>query len=450
MKGATEIMDIKKIKMSDYIRSFAVKNNGTMSIFLGSGSSVQAGIPTGQNLIWEFKREIYCTENSIHKETLKDLQSSCVQTTLQNYFNAQGGNPPCWDSREYSHYFEKFLSSTRDREIYMQKIVRDIQPSLGHLCLGEMIVNGKIENVWTTNFDGLIEAGIDSIKTGFSYKVISSVLKNSIAFFDQQDRFPCITKLHGDYRYDKIQNTIAELQQFETEIYNKFTSEGLNGGLAVFGYSGCDDSVMNAMENILGIKDSLPYGITWFIRKGTKLNNRGFSLMQKACEINELSGIVEIDSFDEAMHELYLTLNSKNEMIEKGWINYPKSKHPLTFQSTSNIKNFMRTNGFIATQIPNNYYSFETDIKTWKELREITVGFRLSVALFKGKVCCFGEIEEIEKCFKSHVKSQIADEEVQHYLLQRDESYYMSMLYDMVSYCLENDKGLVNFGKNKY
>lgn len=109
----------------------------------------------------------------------------------------------------------------------------------------------------------------------------------------------------------------------------------------------------------------------------------------------------------------------------------------------------MRTNGFIATQIPNNYYSFETDIKTWKELR-VTVGFRLSAALFKGKVCCFGEIEEIKKCFKSHVKSQIADEEVQHYLLQRDESYYMSMLYDMVSYCLENDKGLVSFGKNKY
>ena len=64
---------IKLMEMPTFLRNFKVMNNGDIDLFLGSGASVQAGIPTGAGLVWEFKREIYCTETEVSKEKFKDL-----------------------------------------------------------------------------------------------------------------------------------------------------------------------------------------------------------------------------------------------------------------------------------------------------------------------------------------------------------------------------------------
>ena len=47
------------------IRNFCVMNDGEIDFFLEAGASVQSGIPTGGGFVWNFKREIYCTENNI-------------------------------------------------------------------------------------------------------------------------------------------------------------------------------------------------------------------------------------------------------------------------------------------------------------------------------------------------------------------------------------------------
>lgn len=58
---------------SSFIRNFFAINN--IDFFLGSGASLLTGIPSGQNLVWQFKKEIYCTENCVSKEVFKDLQN---------------------------------------------------------------------------------------------------------------------------------------------------------------------------------------------------------------------------------------------------------------------------------------------------------------------------------------------------------------------------------------
>lgn len=37
-----------------------VNDNDFFHIFLGAGASASSGIKTGQELIWEFKKEIFC------------------------------------------------------------------------------------------------------------------------------------------------------------------------------------------------------------------------------------------------------------------------------------------------------------------------------------------------------------------------------------------------------
>lgn len=48
---------------------------------------------TGSSLVWEFKKEIYCSQTGTSLERFKDLQSETNRTILQDYFDAENSNP---------------------------------------------------------------------------------------------------------------------------------------------------------------------------------------------------------------------------------------------------------------------------------------------------------------------------------------------------------------------
>jgi hypothetical protein len=66
---------IRNIDQSAFLRNFKVLMPNMIDFFLGSGASIQAGIPTGSELVWKFKREIYCSQTGTSQEKFKDLQS---------------------------------------------------------------------------------------------------------------------------------------------------------------------------------------------------------------------------------------------------------------------------------------------------------------------------------------------------------------------------------------
>ena len=90
------------ISQEQLIRNFKVMNNGEVDFFLGAGASIQSGIPTGGDLIWKFKRELYCSENELATESYKDLRLASTQQMLQAYCDAQGNYPKQYSPEEYS------------------------------------------------------------------------------------------------------------------------------------------------------------------------------------------------------------------------------------------------------------------------------------------------------------------------------------------------------------
>jgi len=141
-----------------FLSSFNVKPNGAMSFLVGSGISVQSGIPTGGQLVWEFKREIFCRETRTHRDSFSDLSLQKNQVKLQAYFDSKGEYPKLYAPEEYSFYFKKCYPMASDRELFIQNLVKDKKPSLGHLCLGVLAQQKKVTDIWTTNFDDLIDA----------------------------------------------------------------------------------------------------------------------------------------------------------------------------------------------------------------------------------------------------------------------------------------------------
>ena len=126
---------------TSFIRNFLVSSD--IDFFLGSGASLLAGIPSGQNLVWQFKKEIYCSENNVFRELFKDLQSERNRTKLQDYFDSLDGFPNRGSKEEYSFYFEKCYDNTSARNAYIQKLVANVEPIRGHLCLANLFINNQ-------------------------------------------------------------------------------------------------------------------------------------------------------------------------------------------------------------------------------------------------------------------------------------------------------------------
>lgn len=63
---------LKKYTISNVISSFSVKPNESISMLLGAGASISSGIMSGGQMVWDFKRKIYCIENRVSEATFPD------------------------------------------------------------------------------------------------------------------------------------------------------------------------------------------------------------------------------------------------------------------------------------------------------------------------------------------------------------------------------------------
>jgi hypothetical protein len=281
----------------------------------------------------------------------------------------------------------------------------------------------------------------------YGLKVFSTANQDSLVFSGVDD-FASVFKLHGDYRYDKIKNTSSELQALEQSMNQQFEARLKRKGLVFIGYSGCDGSIMNVLENNIENAGFLPYGLTWMIPVGAKLSDRVNSLMEKACTYNESSCVIEIPSFDEFLYSCYQLQCTKNTEIEKRWLDYPKRKKNISFTSPY-VDYFIKTNTFISKEYP-LCRTFDTNITSWDELKKVLEKSNLIAALFSGKIYCFDDIGEIQQVFASHICSEILEENVPNKILYKDDSIFTGMLYKLIKKTLIEGKKLIAFDRNKY
>lgn len=433
------------ITKNQMVRSISVMNPGEIDFFLGAGASINSGIPSGGDLVWYFKRLIYCNENRVSVEKYKDLYLTSTRDMLQDYFDKKGTYPPQYDPKEYSYYFQECYPSARDRQRFIDDKVSHKNPSLGYLCLAELISKGKIKNIWTTNFDSLVETATNIIDPQMDVLTCSSANSTSIPNFNPKN--PCICKLHGDFRYDTLQNTDEELQTLEKEIYEYWKRSMMGRGLIVVGYSGNDNSIMSFIEENINDPDFLSNGLYWTIIKNGIVSQRVEDLIAKAKEIGKTAEIVEIEGFDDLLYDTYNYLGLSSTLIENQWRTRMNAKKPLFF-TQSPTHSFIKLNAYSIIEFP-KCKVFKTDITKWEQLQECIGHERIIAALFKGCVYSFDSVDDLQKVFANHIKSDVSVEDIERYILRRHDSIYIGMLYDLIEQDLKS-KGLIRYGRNRY
>lgn len=426
-----------------FLRGFKVQNNNSFDLFLGSGASITSGIPSGRELVLHFKKEILSSQNKIQNASLLDLKIDANRLKIESFFDDSSiANP-------YANYFQQCYPDVDVRQDFLAKIMRDKKPSIGFLCTAALVGLNKFNTIWTTNFDDLVEKAITTLE----YKTCSIISPENAASVSKfRDDVPQVVKLHGDFRYDSLQNTEEELQKLEDNLHTYFVSAAQKRGLLVIGYSGSDESITKTLRKSLNEKNPFPKGLIWCIPKGTTPNKELQDIIDLANQKNKKSGFMEVDTFDYFLYELYSMCEISHAKIDA--IAKERFEIRTSFNlAQSNINIPILLNAIKAGSFPKSFFQVKTNIQgegKWKRLRNV-INNRNIVAAFinKDTLAIWGNEPEIKDVFKEHIIEELKLIDIQERFFYHSDSFYLGMLYDLIEKSLINDYNLQVYHKGR-
>jgi hypothetical protein len=233
-----------QLELDALVRSVAVNRGKSISLLLGAGASISSGIPSAERCIWEWKQDIFATNNPALRESVGEISLAGTKRRIQDWLDRRGGFPPNFSPSEYSFYAQACFPTSTDRRSYFQNYVRAAVPFIGYRLLPLLARVGLIRTLWTTNFDGL--PARTCAAGGVSCLEVTIDSQHRIALVPASGDLRVVS-LHGDYRYDELKNTTAELQLQEAELRKELVADLRDHDLLVIGYSGRDTSLMSAL-----------------------------------------------------------------------------------------------------------------------------------------------------------------------------------------------------------
>ena len=69
------------LSMDAFVRSIGIRRTTPHAFFLGAGASVSSGVPSAEACIWEWKRELFLTNNPGLEEQFSESSLPSVPTS---------------------------------------------------------------------------------------------------------------------------------------------------------------------------------------------------------------------------------------------------------------------------------------------------------------------------------------------------------------------------------
>ena len=107
--------------------------------------------------------------------------------------------------------------------------------------------------------------------------------------------------LHGDYKYGDLKNTVQELDTQNGELVKALRHELTNRDLIVFGYSGRDASLMQALTQVYSDRGA---GKLFWCGYGSDVPVPVVNLIKHANEYGRSAFYVPTAGFDSAMYSI--------------------------------------------------------------------------------------------------------------------------------------------------
>ena len=330
--------------INEILRNFSNKETKSFCVFLGAGSSYTSGIPLASRIVeilkrvcfnrilnsknrveenWQNLSEFYASLEKISYDN-KEVYDSYTKQIEEEYCKKNYKPELCdqintgqfLDDNRYGLWFEQYSSDPLERQRFVERIIDGKEPSVGYFFLAKLIEAGIVKNVFTTNFDDLVNESL-LFFSGIKSRVYAhNEVAQYIRFSDSTK--PNIIKLHGDYLYENIKNIQSETSSLESNMLEKLEEALSTENILFVGYGGADMSVMNALKAISKRKEIKAF---WCDLSTESINWRAKQFLEES----EESYFIQIRGFDDLFYEIYYaaglqksttSLTEKTQMTE--------------------------------------------------------------------------------------------------------------------------------------
>jgi hypothetical protein len=238
------------LDLDAFVRSIGINKASQHALLLGAGASISSGIPSAATCIWDWKRANFLTRNPGLEAQFAELSLPAVRFKIQRWLDNQRTYPQGDSPDEYSAYIKECYPIADDRRAFFQDKVRQASPHIGYRLTVKLAEAGIIQSVWTPDFDGL------TAKAAAHSKSITAIevgidCQERLFRRTKRNELICVS-LHGDYRYDPLKNTAAELQEQETMLRGALTEQARDAPLIVVGYSRHSCAPSGFIETAIG------------------------------------------------------------------------------------------------------------------------------------------------------------------------------------------------------
>jgi len=394
------------LKQEEFISVFCERPQN-FAWFLGAGASRTAGLPTATDVIWDLKRRHYCQEEN-QDISRQDIQSDAVRSRIQSFMDSRCF-PPIWSPEEYPTYFEKIFGSNLERQRkYLRAILSEENVSLavGNRVFGALLSAGLTRISFTTNFDSVIEKAVAEVagKSLSAFHLEGSKAANAAL---NNEEFPILCKLHGDFRYESLKNLPADLQAQDEELAKCFVNASSRFGMVVAGYSGRDESIAKLFEQALSAANPFPHGLYWTELSSTPVSPRVETLLKEAKNKGVRASVVRIETFDSLMLRLWKNLPKKPAGLEEKVRKTKFSPANIPLQKMGDGTAIIRINALPIIAKPKRCTTLRfASAIDWDDLRAARQRSENSIILMKAdEVLGWGRKEDFERSFDKAIVS---------------------------------------------
>lgn len=441
-------MTIERSSGAEFSLTFAARA-GQIAWLIGAGASAAGGIPTGQDMITDFKARMYCAQMGIARREV-DPGDPLWLERISSYFDGSHGLPRRGAPEEYAAAFELAYPDSGDRRAYIDEAVRRGSPSFGHRVLAAIIASRRVPALFTTNFDPLIE---NSAVTADELLSTSDRLHLAVADLNRSDvaerclresAWPLLVKLHGDFQSDRLKNIASELADQDEHLRRVFVSTCQRFGLLVVGYSGRDVSVTEALAEAASHQGAYPAGLYWCVRPGQVLLPSVTDVLARADAAGTSVRLVEAENFDELAGALERQLDLPDVLADHIRIAQPAARvQPVSLPTHEGARfPVLRTSAMPLLSIPSvaRHIALSAPASS-VEVREKlkAAGIRRTIVDARGRdVAAFGPDEDLltgMSAFGPRLDGEVV-------LDPSAESWALGLLYDALARALARGRPL--------
>lgn len=392
-----------EIGADDFARRFSLRTN-TLMWLLGAGASAAAGIPTAEDMIWEFKQSLFVSQRRTAIKTVADLSSPAIRSRLQAHIDSSETLPGLGSSDEYAALFEAVFPVEADRRAYVDSKITGAKPSYGHLALASLMRSKLASLVWTTNFDPLVADACAKVYDGTGH--LTTVALDAPDLAKQSidaARWPVEVKLHGDFRSRRLKNTGDEVRLQDEKLRRIFIDSCRRMGLVVVGYSGRDTSVMDALAEALRESGGFPAGLFWLHRGEEPPAPDVSNLLIKAALCGVDAALVRIENFDEIMRDLVRLRDDVDRKVLDEFALQRRRWSAAPVPVGQKGWPVVRLNALPVTQSPTVCRRLVCTIGGYAEIREAVerAGVNILVARTRAGVLAFGSDVDVRSAFEA-------------------------------------------------